>query len=92
MLSITQATVTTQAAALCVIPPGPCTVTITNASGTAADIVYIGTGSGVSSGTGAPVPAGQSVPIIGYQGSAGGELWAVGIADTAVGVIISAPG
>lgn len=88
-LSITQQTVTTAEAQLCVVPPGPCTVVITNANTTAADIVYIGTGAGVTASNGAPIPAGQSVPIIGYQGSAGGPIYAIGVASTAVGVIIS---
>jgi hypothetical protein len=88
-LSFSQVAVTSSEGPLCTVPPGPCTVIITNGSVTAADIVYVGTGSGVSASNGVPVPAGAVVPVPCLQGSPGGVLYAVGVASTPVGVIIS---
>jgi hypothetical protein len=74
--------------ALCTVPPGPCSVILTN-SGTTA-VVY-GPGTATATG-GAIIPAGAFVSFSGYQGSKGAALTAVlatGSTAASVGVLIS---
>lgn len=86
------ATATSAAVALCTVPPGSCQVVVTNSSTTAADIVYLGTASGVTASDGAPVPASASVRFDGLPGSAGGSLYVIAGAGTpVVGFILSTP-
>lgn len=87
-----KATATSAAVPVCVMPPGPCTVVLTNANSTAANIIWIGTGSGVTAANGSPVPASQSVTITGHAGSAGATIYAIAGASTPVlGYVISTP-
>ena len=52
-------------AVLCIMPPGPCSVSVSNA-GTAQ--VWIAAGSVATTASGFPVPSGQVVNFTGYQG------------------------
>ena len=92
-LHAAQYTVTTASAQLCAIPPGPCTVVITNSNVTAADIVYIAAGpaSGftVTAGIGAPLPSQGSVTLTFPPGNSGATLYAIGVATAVVGVLIA---
>ena len=88
-LHASQYTVTTASALLCSIPPGPCTVVLTNSNVTAADIVYIGTGGTVTAGTGAPIPSQGSVTLTFPPGTSGATLYAIGVASSVVGVLIA---
>jgi hypothetical protein len=70
---------------LVTIPPGPCTVLLANLG--TAPTAYVGIGgTGVTAGSGFPVPSGLVSPVTfpGYQGSQGGPLYAVAGAGTAV--------
>jgi hypothetical protein len=79
------------AAPLCTMPPGACRVTIVNTSAVAADFVLIGN-AGVTVADGGPVPAGQSVTLEGFPGSAGAQLYVIAAAGTpVVGFFISTP-
>ena len=75
------------------IPPGPCTVLLSNLG--TASTVYVGIGgTAVTSAQGFPVPSGLVPPVTipGYQGSQGGPLYAVAGAGTAVlAWVISTP-
>ncbi|MGO9208096.1 MAG: hypothetical protein ACLQBX_18290 [Candidatus Limnocylindrales bacterium] len=88
-LHAAQYTVTTASAQLCSIPPGPCTVVLTNSNVTAADIVYIGTVGTVTAGTGAPIPSQGSVTLTFPPGNSGATLYAIGVASSVVGVLIA---
>jgi hypothetical protein len=90
MIACSQAIVGTAPTLLCSVPPGPCSVTVTNAA--TAVTVYLGTGSAVTTTTGAPLPAGQAVTVHGYPGSRGASLYAVAGAPAAAGVFISSGG
>lgn len=75
MITASQAQAGTASSQLCVIPPGPCTVIVSNA-GTAAT-VWAGTAGTVIPGLGGngfPLPSGVPVAIPVYRGSAGGIL------------------
>ena len=86
------ATATSAAVPVCTIPPGACTVVLTNANSTAANTVWIGTATGVTAANGSPVPASGSVTIHGYPGSAGATIYAIAGASTPViGYVISTP-
>lgn len=78
------------AAALCTVPPGECSVTLTN-SGTTAVVFGPGT---PTSASGAILPAGGSLTFYGFKGSAGAALKAIlitGSTAAAVGFLISTP-
>ena len=83
--------VSTAPVALCVVPPGPCSVTLTNASGVDA---YVGPGSAVSSANGFAIPGNSVIPAFENYAGAGEEaLWAVTASGTAtVGYLITTPG
>ena len=83
---------------LCLVPPGPCTVILSN-NGTASP-VWVGAGgtvvagpakSGtVTGGNGFPLPSGVPVPIAAYAGNQGVQLVGVCTSGSAsVGWIIS---
>ena len=88
MISIASGTVTASSARLgqLVIPPGPCSVALSNI-GTASP-VYVGLGgTGVTTGNGFPLYLGSVVPplvIPFYAGNLGGTVYAVSSAGTAV--------
>lgn len=77
------------ATALCVLPPGPCTVVLSNV-GTAT--AYVGPGgTAVTTSNGFPVPSG-SYPVVfpGYPGGAGAVLSCITTSGSAsVGFIVS---
>ena len=83
--------VSTTPVALCVVPSGPCSVTLSN--GTATD-AYVAPGSAVSAGNGFLVPGNRVVPAFeNYAGAAEETLWAVTASGTAtVGYLITTPG
>jgi len=78
----------TAVSTLCVVPAGPCMAVISNPSSVT---VYFGNGTGVTTGNGMPVPAGQSVAFACYQGDKGGTLSVVAASGTgnSVGWLIS---
>ena len=79
--------VTGSAKPVCTIPPGSCSVVL---SCTGSETAYIGTGSGVTTSNGFPLPAGQTVTFQGYTGSAGSQLYVIGASTGSnLGVIIS---
>ena len=81
---------TTPAITLVRIPPGPCTVALSN-NGTQS--VYVGMGT-VTTANGFPLPSGAVPPFVfpGYQGSPGGVMTAIVPAGTAVvGWLVSYP-
>jgi hypothetical protein len=83
MISAEQAAVGTAATMVVAVPPGPCTVLLSN---TSAGPVFIG-GTGVTSANGYGIPAGAQVDITGWPGSRGQNLYAVGSAATTLGVL-----
>lgn len=91
MISAGQITASGSAQSLCVIPPGPCTVIMSNA-GPATAYVGIAGGGSLTSLNGFPLPSGGlPVAIPGYPGAEGGTLSAVcaGTATSTVGWIVS---
>jgi hypothetical protein len=95
------ASIGTTSANLCLVPPGPCTVALSN-NGTASPVwvgaggtVVAGPASGVgsiSAGNGFPLPSGAVSPMVfqGYQGSKGVQLVAAVTSGSAtVGWIVS---
>lgn len=86
--------VTASAQRVATVPPGVCTVVLSNTGST--NVIYIGTTNNVKSsggGQGFPLPVGDTVTIYGYPGSAGTDLYAIaaGTGNT-LGVIISTSG
>lgn len=83
--------VTTAAAQVATVPPGVCTVVLSNTGST--NVIYVGTSSNVTDsggGQGFPLPAGATVTLYGYPGSSGTALWAIAAATgNNLGVIIS---
>jgi hypothetical protein len=74
---------TTSAQSVCVVPPGPCTVVVTNA---AAHPVFIGVSSSVTHSNGFEILNGSPpVKFTTYVGSTGAHLWA--ISQTTAGVV-----
>ncbi len=76
------------------VPPGPCTVVITNAGATT---LFVGAdtaaGGSVTTTTGTPVPASGVVTLPGYPGSSPCTLWGITAGGTVTaGVFISSPG
>lgn len=78
---------------LCDVPPGTGSVTITVAAANTT-FVYVGTGSGVTTTSGAPIVGGATVTIPCYPGSKGTTLYAIGsvAGPTPVGVFLSTAG
>lgn len=70
--------VTTAAARIGAIPAGVCDVVISNTGST--NVIYLGGKSTVTDVNGFPLPAGDTVTIHGYPGSAGTDVWAVAAA------------
>jgi hypothetical protein len=84
--------VSTAPTLLCAVPPGPSVATITNSTATAANIVYVGLGTTVTSSNGAPVVAGASISIPGATGSKGSQIYVIsGAGSPVVGFIVSTP-
>jgi hypothetical protein len=85
---------TTAAAFLCVVPPGSCVVTVTNDSASAGS-AFVGpqaagsTTAAISSSSGIPVPAGQSLVFAGYPSSTGAQFAVVAASTATVGWLIS---
>jgi hypothetical protein len=90
-VSTGQVTAGSGSALLCIMPPGPCSVSVSNA-GTAQ--VWVAAGSVASTGNGFPVPSGLVVTFTGYQGG-GSPLSVVTGAGSAtaatVGFFVSSP-
>lgn len=86
--------VTGTAKAIATVPPGVCTVVLSNTGST--NVIYIGTTSNVTASggnQGFPLPAGATVTWYGYPGSAGATLYAIaGATGNSAGVIISTGG
>lgn len=75
------------------VPPGPCTVVITNAGATTLFVGADPAGGSVLTTTGAPVPASGVVTLPGYPGSSPVTLWGITSGGTVTaGVFISSPG
>lgn len=75
MISAFQVPVTSTPSLVAVIPPGPCTVTLSNAG---AATIYVGE-PGISTSTGLPVAGHSKKPVMitGFKGSESAALWAV---------------
>jgi hypothetical protein len=88
MITGNQVTAGTAASTLMVCPPGPAMVVVSNPSSVT---VYFGSGTGVTTGNGLPVPAGQTVAFACYQGDKGGTLSVIAASGTAnsVGWMVS---
>lgn len=71
MISTGQVSVGTASATLCRVPPGPCSVVITNAGTVTA---YAGAGTAVTSTNGMPIPSGIAVPFAGLMGDLGSPI------------------
>jgi hypothetical protein len=73
------------------IPPGPCTVVISNTtpSGGTAGTVYLGTNSATLTATsGFPLPSNTTITVGGYPGSRGTTLYATAAGGTSVAVAL----
>jgi hypothetical protein len=88
MITNSQVSAGTVASQLCVVPPGPCMVTVSNPSSVT---VYFGSGTGVTTGNGYPVPSGQQAAFACYQGDKGAALYVVAASGSAnsVGWLVS---
>ena len=91
-----QVTIGTATSTLCVVPPGPCMVVLSN-NGTASP-VWVGAGTTIVAASraalwgpnGFPVPRGAPVAFAGYQGDKGATLVAACSSGSAtVGYLIS---
>lgn len=82
-------TVTTEVALVTVVPPGPATVILSN---TGTDPAYVGVTDAVSSTNGFPLPAGATVTVPGFPGSAATNLYAISSGTAVVGALISTTG
>lgn len=95
MISIPAPTaVTGTAAQVATMPPGVCTVILSNTGST--NTIYIGTTNAVTDSggfQGFPLPVGQTVTLPGFPTSKGSALWAIaaGTGNT-LGVIVSTAG
>lgn len=78
------------AVSLGMVPPGPCTVVITNAGATTLFVGAGPSGGTVSTSTGTPIPASAVVPLPGYPGSSAVSLYGITAGGTVTaGVFIS---
>lgn len=84
MIVTSQATVGGTAVPLALVPPGPSSVTVTNA-GTAP--LYVGAGTAVTSSDGGPVPAGEAVTLPGFPASSPVRLWGITAGGTAAPIV-----
>lgn len=90
MIVTSQASVGVSAVKLVDVPPGPCTVTLSN-TGTVA--VSVGTANTVTATNGFAIPPNGVVNIPGNPGSAPVSLWGIAASGTnAVGVLVSSTG
>ena len=96
MISTGLVLIGTASTTLCVMPPGPCQVVLSN-NGTASP-VWVGAGAAVKpgvagtagTGNGFPVPSGAPVSFVGYAGDLGSTLAAACSSGSAsVGYFIS---
>ncbi len=79
--------VPTSAALLYRIPPGPCTVIVSNQSG---HTVYLGNSNAVTTANGFPIPTGAPpLPIPGYAASAETDLWGISGTSSTIGLLVS---
>ena len=83
--------VSTAPVALCLVPSGPCSVTLTNAGTTTA---YVGFGTATTSSNGFPIPSGGVIPAFPqYPGAGDHQLYVVTESGSAsVGFLITTPG
>lgn len=87
MIDTAQYTINGTVATMGRVPPGPCSVTITNSGAVA---LFVGAGTGVTTSTGAPVPGPGVVTLPGFPGSSGVNLWGITSGGTVTaGVFIS---
>jgi hypothetical protein len=92
MISTGQVAASGSATSLCVVPPGPCTVILSNTGGATAYVGVAATGGTLTSSNGFPLPSGgYPVPLPGYAGAKGGTLSVVtaGTNSSTVGWIVS---
>lgn len=84
-----QVTLTGSAQEFVVVPPGPCTLIISNTGGAA---VTVGTGSNLTTGNGITIPNNAPpVAVPGYPGSAATQLYVIGTAADTVCWMLSTP-
>lgn len=84
--------VTNSAVKVASVPPGVCSVTLSN-TGSGTNTIYVGTSATVTSSTGFPLPNGATVTVPGFPGSTGVSLYAIaGASGNNLGVIISTGG
>ena len=93
MIVTGQVAVGTSEVTLVTVPTNPCIVILSSDPGSASTI-YIGTTTGVTSSTGTPLGAGQSITFAGYhhvlQGNQAQLLYAIcGSGSATVGYLIS---
>lgn len=70
------------------VPPGVCTVVLSNTGST--NVIYIGETNNVTSTNGFPLPVNATVTWYGYPGSTGTALWAIAAGTgNNLGVVIS---
>lgn len=70
------------------LPPGPCTVILSNTGST--NVIYVGLTDNVTSDTGFPLPAGATVTFPLRTAAPGAQLYAVAAASgNSLGVLIS---
>lgn len=87
MIDTRQFTINGTVATMGLVPAGPCSVTITNSGAVA---LFVGAGTGVTTSSGAPVPAGGVVPLPGFPTSSAVNLWGITAGGTVTaGVFIS---
>jgi hypothetical protein len=86
--------VTASAQVAAPVPPGVCTVILSNTGST--NVIYVGTSSAVTAsggGEGFPLPVNATVTFYGYPGSKGATLYAIAAGTgNNLGVIISTAG
>jgi hypothetical protein len=85
--------VTTSAELVGTVPPGVCTVVVSNTTptGGTAGTVYLGTTANVTAsggGQGFPLPSDTTITFYGYPGSTGTPLYAIGGTGTSVAVAV----
>lgn len=87
MIVTRQFTVTGTVTTMGLVPAGPCSVVVTNAG---AVTMFVGAGTGVTTSSGAPVPASGVVPLPGFPSSSPVNLWGITTGGTVTaGVFIS---
>lgn len=95
MISIPAAVaVTTAAAPVATVPPGVCTVILSNTSanppGTNTNVIYVGTSNTVTTANGFPLPVNATVTFTANPGSKGATLYAIAAATgNNLGIIVT---